>query len=391
MTEHYADLGAFSDWVAHERQLRRQRTSAPRTGEPLPAVSGAHEVAQAVGRVLQPLGPEQPLELRRGQGWEQDGVVGEELSWSAGFGPRTQAWLLRPAGEQGPLPGVLALHGHDGVKRYGKEKIADGPGPVAPAVHGLRETYYSGRAWANDLARQGFAVLVPDVFLWGSRRFALGDMPPLMTTLGERTAGVAPPDETPAGADQEVVLYNAAAWHHEHVVEKYCRLLGTTLAAVVAREDRIALAALRAQPDVLERVGAVGLSGGGARSALLRATATVDAAVVVGMMSTYDALLDHDVVNHTWMLMPGDLPGQVDWPDVVGHRAPAPLMVQYARGDQILPWAGAQEAHRRLVERYTAAGATDAYAAHVVDGGHAFTSDMQRVAFAWLREHLHAR
>jgi dienelactone hydrolase len=101
------------------------------------------------------------------------------LSYSLGYGPRTRAWLLKPAEATGPLPGVLALHGHDGFKYYGKEKITDGPEPAPPVVTALRSVHYQGRAFAGDLAREGFVVLVPDVFGWGSRRFPLHEMPAL--------------------------------------------------------------------------------------------------------------------------------------------------------------------------------------------------------------------
>lgn len=36
---------------------------------------------------------------------------------------------------------------------------------------------YEGRAFANELARQGLVVLAHDVFLWGSRRFQFEIMP----------------------------------------------------------------------------------------------------------------------------------------------------------------------------------------------------------------------
>ncbi len=57
-----------------------------------------------------------------------------------GYGPRTVAWVLRPAGVRDPLPGVLALHDHGGFKFYGKEKIADGPEMPGPSVVELRRT-----------------------------------------------------------------------------------------------------------------------------------------------------------------------------------------------------------------------------------------------------------
>jgi dienelactone hydrolase len=167
------------------------------------------------------------------------------------------------------LPGVLALHGHDAYKYHGKEKIADGPDGPPAELAALRHEMYQGRALANELARRGFAVLVPDVFGWGSRRFEADVMPP--------PASPPPEDlwiaEETAGEAADVRWYNRLAARQEHLVEKYCRLLGTSLAGVVAYEDRVAAAYLAARPEVRPgRLGCIGLSGGGCRSALLQAT-----------------------------------------------------------------------------------------------------------------------
>jgi hypothetical protein len=99
----------------------------------------------------------------------------------------------------------------------------------------------------------------------------------------------------------EIELYNTAAGHHEHLVAKYCSLLGTTLSGVIAREDRGAVGYLRSRPDVMpDRIGCVGLSGGGCRAALLQATCDrVGVAVVVGMMSAHEDLLNRHVDGHT--------------------------------------------------------------------------------------------
>lgn len=309
-----------------------------------------------------------------------DGLVVEELSWSVGYGPRTEAYFLRPAGAGGePLPGVLALHDHGGFKFYGKEKIADGCSAPPEVLRPYRDHYYGGRAYANELARQGFVVLVPDTFCWGSRRFPAAAMPGFESLPGD-----------PPGSPEHVAAYNQLAGQHEHLVSKYCTVLGASFAGVVAHEDRIALNYLRSRPEVDHgRVGALGLSGGGLRTTLLVGTADeLSAAVVVGMMATYPSLLDEHVENHTWMLFPPGLPRLADWPDVAAARAPAPLLVQYDRQDELFSPAGMQQAHARLAGHYEAAGAPDAYEGRFYDGPHKFDLEMQADAFAWLARHL---
>ena len=84
--------------------------------------------------------------------------------------------LLKPANAKGPLPGIVALHDHSDFKFYGKEKIADGSQGTLPVLSEFRKGPYGGRAYANALAREGYVVLIHDVFLWGSRRFPLETM-----------------------------------------------------------------------------------------------------------------------------------------------------------------------------------------------------------------------
>jgi dienelactone hydrolase len=359
------DLGSYSDLVNFA------------------ASRGAGDLDEATVRRLIGFDTDRdPLDVRVDDRWSRDGVDGEELSWSVGYGPRTRARFLRPTGTAEPLPGVLALHGHDAYKYHGLEKIADGPNGRLPELAVLRDAMYEGRAFANELARRGFAVLVPDVFLWGSRRFdAIASGPP------------PPPEERWIAAENtgdpnDIPWYNRLAARHEHVVAKYCALLGTSLAGIVAYEDRVASTYLAGRPDVRPGpLGCVGLSGGGARAALLQATSTrIGASVIVGMMSTHDTLLDRHVANHTWMLFPANLRAHGDWPDLAASRAPSPLLVQYLLDDALFPRAGMEAAHRRLTERY---GSSENYVGEFYPGPHRFDINMQDSAFArleaWLR------
>jgi dienelactone hydrolase len=375
----FRQLGVYSDWVA------QAKTQAPL----YPGVEGAGLTSGDV-RALLGFGRDgEPLAPRQDRRWTRDGVVGEEISWSVGYGPRTEAWLLRPAGAEGPLPGVLALHGHDGFKFFGKEKVADGPDGAPAAVEAIRENLYEGVAFANELARNGFSVLVHDVFLWGSRRF-----PAELLRLPARPE----PEAKWLGPDSEVdpahdaFAYNRAALDHEHLVAKYCTLLGTSLAGVVAYEDRIAVSYLRSRRDVVfGPVGCLGLSGGGCRAALLHATCgEIAGSGIVGMMTTHPALLDGLVANHTWMFLPPGLASRGDWPDIAAARAPTPLLVHFNRDDQLFTPEGMRAAHERLAARYEQTGAPEAYAGEFYDGPHKFDRAMQQSAFAhlerWLRE-----
>ncbi|MEU6218814.1 hypothetical protein ABZ845_15025 [Streptomyces sp. NPDC047022] len=371
------DLGAYGDWL---ELACRQGGLFPR------AVPGA-ATQRRVREILDVPDPEEesfvPVLCHS---WQDGGLVGEVVSWSAGFGPRTEAYVLRPQGP-GPFPGVLALHDHANVKYYGKEKIADGPDGPVPELARLRDKFYGGRAFANHLARRGFVVLAHDAFMWGSRRFPVDTRSEASRNQLEAFAAAQGRQvrELP-----ESEKYDALARQLEHTVAKYCSLLDTSIAARICREDRIALGYLRSRPDVdTGRTGCVGLSGGGARAVLLRAvTGDVRAAVITGMMSSFQALLDRHVASHSWMLFPPGLSRIGDWPDIAACRAPAPILVQYLKGDELLPASGMMAAHRRLAEHYTAIGHPDCYSSHFVDGPHRFDIPMQEEAFGFLARWL---
>ncbi len=373
MSEHYRHLGVFSDWVA---AARGQQSLYP-VAAPGPQTLAL--IRDALGFFHE---NENPMEVRMESQWGKDGVIGEEVSWSVGYGPRTHAYVLKPANAMGPLPGIVALHDHSDFKFYGKEKIADGWEEPLPILSDFRQTPYGGRAYANALAREGFVVLVHDVFLWGSRRFPLDTM---LEMMGSKTADLLKARQT----SDEIEVYNTAAYFHEHWVSKYCNILGTNMAGVVSFEDRVALNYLLSRADVdTERIGCVGLSGGGNRAALLNAThESIQATVIIGLMTTYAALLDHNM-SHTWMLFPFGWSRHGDWPDIAASRAPLPLLVQYDMQDHLFTEDGMREAHMRLQNHYWSVGKPEAYTGKFYPGPHKFDLEMQSAAFDWLKEKL---
>ena len=377
MPDYYQHLGIFSDWIA-----------AAHRAQPLYPVAPPGPQTQALIREC--LGfcyaDENPRDVNIEREWEKDGLAGQEISWSVGFGPRTHAYVLKPSHVNGPLPGIVALHDHSDFKFYGKEKIADGPEEALPILADFRQIPYGGRAYANELAREGFVVLVHDVFLWGSRRFPQDTM---LEMMGSQTTDLLCAQQITHVIEDEIEQYNDTAYFHEHWVSKYCNILGTSLAGVVSFEDRVALNYLLSRSDVdSHHVGCIGLSGGGNRAALLSAThAGIGATVIVGLMTTYQALLDHNM-SHTWMLFPFGWARHGDWPDIAACRAPSPLLVQYDLQDPLFTETGMQEAHARLQDHYAGVGRPEAYTGQFYPGPHKFDLEMQLAAFDWLKKQL---
>jgi dienelactone hydrolase len=319
-----------------------------------------------------------PTTLRRG---EQDGLATELLSWPLPYGPPTEALLLKPTGARGPLPAVLALHDHSGNKAFGWRKIARLDGAPDPLLRQHQEHYYGGLAWANELARRGYVVLVPDAFLFGSRRVRAGDLPAALNPDGIG-------DDLATEAD--VAAFNRLAAAHEAVVMKSLLCAGTTVAGVAGAEDRRALDQLLARPEVdSARVACCGLSGGGLRSVLLAGLdERIAAAACIGMMTTWRDFLLNRAHRHTWMCyMPG-LPLDLDYPEILALAAPKPTLVQSNSEDAIFTLAEMRRAAGMIGEIYGKAGVPDRHRTTFYPGPHKFDRAMQAEAFAWLDQWL---
>ncbi len=339
--------------------------------------------AAAKARILEcmappTLGPIATPEVRRR--WEHDGLVVEELSWQLPYGPRTEAWVLKPAGAPGRLPAVLALHDHGGFKYWGKEKIAQTASAVHPAIAEHR-VHYEGAAWANEIARRGFVVLIHDAYAFGSRRVRVADLPP------EIRGGLADDDDaTSAG----IAAYNTWTLGHEHVMAKSLFSAGTTWPGMFWNEDRIALDILCARSDVdPARIGVGGLSGGGLRTVFLAGLDDrVACAVCVGMMTTWRDYLLHKSWTHTWMCYVPLLPQDLDYPEILGVRAPRPTLVQNTREDPLFTVPEMERAADELAAVFAASGAPERFRTSWYPGTHQFNRAMQTEAFSWFERWL---
>ncbi|MHC5543046.1 alpha/beta hydrolase family protein, partial [Singulisphaera rosea] len=157
-------------------------------------------------------------------------------------------------------------------------------------------------------------------------------------------------------------------------------------------EDRRALDYLCSRPDVEpKRVGCGGLSGGGMRTVYLGgADDRIACACCVGMMTTWRDYLLNKSFTHTWMVYTPGLPLDLDYPEILGLRAPSPTLVMNDEEDDLFTMSEMQRADRILAEVYAKAGATDRYRCTFYPGPHKFDLKMQDEAFGWFDRWLKA-
>lgn len=321
-----------------------------------------------------------------GKKYEYDGLSIEEISWQLPYGRPTQAVILKPIGATGKLPGVLGLHDHGGNKYFGYRKITKVADDQHPLMNEHQDHYYEGKAWANELARKGYVVLVHDTFTFGSRRVQYADMSPI--PWGDlKTEGRT--DENPE-LPENIAEYNKWAGYHEHVMAKSLFCSGTTWPGVFLSEDQIALNILAARGDVdATNLGCAGLSGGGLRTVFLAGMdERIKCCVCVGFMSTWKDFALNKSYTHTWMAYVPVLPNYLDFPEILGLRAPLPTMVQNDNQDSLYTLPEMKAADKILKDVFTKAGAADRYDCRFYEGPHKFDLEMQKDAFDWFGKWL---
>jgi len=321
--------------------------------------------------------------------YEYDGLEVEEFSWQLSNGNgRTEAILLKPAGVEGKLPAILGLHDHGGNKYFGRRKITKVSDEMHPLMDIHQKEYYEGYAWANEIAKRGYVVLVHDTFAFGSRRVLLDEV------KGITWGGAANDGKTDADPEnsENIASYNDWATAHEHVMSKSLFCAGTTWPGVVLAEDQVALSILAERTDVdAERIGCAGLSGGGLRTNYLAGLdERIKCAVSVGFMSTWKDFILNKSFTHTWMLYASLLPQYLEFPEILGLRVPLPTLVLNNNQDTLYTLPEMKKADEILAEVYRKAGASEKYRANFYDGPHKFDAQMQSDAFNWFDQWLKA-
>lgn len=289
---------------------------------------------------------------------------------------RVPAFVLVPKNARFPAPAIVTLHDHGGFYFWGKEKLVEVE-DEHPVLTEFKKNYYAGNSIASVLARQGYVVIVIDMFYWGERRMLLDGDP---ADWRERPRSI---------TAERIAAFNQRAGQSEQLVGRTIYSAGFTWSGVMFWDDIRTVDYLLTRPEVdRNRIGCVGLSVGGLRSCHLAALDDrIKAAVVVGWMASFPPQLKahiRNTIGHT-KLVPG-LYRYLDYPDVASLAIPSALLVINGSRDGLFELGGVRACFDKLTACYRKAGVPDRLRVLLYDAPHEFNAEMQAEAWDWLRK-----
>ncbi len=267
---------------------------------------------------------------------EHEGLIVERLHFQSLPGLYVTANLYRPAKQDEPLPAILYVCGHGGVKKNGVSL-------------GNKTHYQHHGAW---FARHGYVCLTIDTI-----------------QLGE-IEGIH------HGTYREGMWW----WNNR----------GYTPAGVEAWNCVRALDYLQARSEVdRERLGVTGRSGGGAYSWWIAAIDDrIQVAVpVAGITSLKNHVVDGCVEGHCdCMFMVNTY--RWDYPMVAALVAPRPLLISNSDKDRIFPLEGVLDVHAKVRRIYELYDASENLGLQITEGPHSDTQELRVHAFRWFNRFL---
>lgn len=318
-----------------------------------------------------------PLDLKVHSVIPREGYDVRVISFAGSPHYRVPAFLLVPTRGKPPYPAVVALHDHGGWFTHGKEKLVRKEGEHV-SLAGLRERYYGGRAYAEDLARRGYVVIVADAFYWGERRMK-HEQPP--AELEKRLAGLDPAETA------YVTELNRWLREQTAVLKAWLSFSGVNWMGIVVHDDRRSVDVLTSLQEVdPTRIGCVGLSGGAYRATYLAGMEPrIRAAVIVGYMVSLPTVLDMPRPVSWAMFDATGSHSSLDHPDTASLAAPdCATFVQNCARDSLFTREGMESAARKIRAVYADMRRPDRFRSRFYDAPHQFNVEMQEDAFAWL-------
>lgn len=289
------------------------------------------------------------LDLEVVERWEFETHRMEKVVYRTDVDVWVPAYILYPRKGAGPFPGVVALHGHGAGKVGVVGFKPDGSGPAEA------EDYH--KSMGVRLVERGMVVIAPEQACFGERR-------------DEATAASGDP--------------KANTCRH---VSFYAQLLGKTVLGMRVYDAMRAIDVLQSLPEVdPERIGCIGISGGGTTTLFTSALEPrIKAAVIASYLNTFrESILAmrHCECNY----VPGIL-RYAEMPDIACAIAPRSLFVESGTRDRIFPIAGTERAVEQVKKAYALLGAEDRLDYDFFDGGHEIYGER---SFDWLASQLGA-
>ena len=295
-------------------------------------------------------GPAPPVDAELEQAVDRGSYVRERVVLRTWPDATMPVWVLVPKNLDGPAPCVLALHGHG----YGVRDIVglweDGSERWQP------DGYHKDFGCA--LAERGFVVVAPEISCFGERRADYSAL------AGELTGPV------------PSTCHNATT---------YAIMLGGSVMGLRVWDGMRAVDYLATRPEAdIARLGAMGISGGGAHTYFSTAC---DARIRACVISGYFCDWRHSILTFhhcTCNYVPGLL-AHGELSDFAGLIAPRPCLIEAGRRDRDFPIAAVRAAVERTKTAWRAFGAEDALAIDEFDGRHQISG---RLAYDFLARHL---
>jgi dienelactone hydrolase len=305
--------------------------------------------------------------------------IREKVVFSTSPEMRVPAYVLIPKGLNGPAPAMVDLHSHGGMFLFGKEKVID-LGENHPAMVKYHQQNYDGRPTATGLVERGYVVISIDAFMFGERRVMVAE---------DREAGW----QRHRYSEEVVAALNARCRAKESTIVKSLIFAGMTWPGVVCWDDIRTVDYLVTRPEVdARRIGCLGISMGGYRALYLAALdPRIQAAAVVGFMSTVRSMIPSHIDTHSFVHFLPTIHRDLDWPDVATLAAPRSLLVQQCSRDGLFPLEGMQESIRHIHAGYAKGGVAQKFSGRFYDTTHRYTLPMQEEAFDWFDQQLQPR
>ena len=264
----------------------------------------------------------------------------EKIIYQSIDGVFVSAYVLIPHNLKERTAAVVALPGHI---EDGKESLAN--------IFTLdrKDKSYRSHNYGHHYGTRGYVVIAPD-----------------QACFGERFRGFM----------RESFCYQESV---------NALILGKTIIGLRVYEAMRAVDYLKSRPDVApQRIGCVGLSGGGTTTLFTTALdKRIKAAVVSGYFCTFhDSIMavDHCICN----FIPGILQ-YAEMADIACLIAPRPLLIETGTSDEIFPTEATQKAYAQLKKAYKVLKSEKLLDINIFRGGHVWHG---KKSYSWFNKYL---